>query len=78
MRQEPKRFDAAKDGGHDTDCEVRLPLGSVARHVGHWLVSLAYFAPAAGFVVWLMIVTLKERWAARGRDGEGGSCRSAR
>ncbi len=34
-------------------------------HGGHWLVSLAYFAPVAGFVAWLVIVTLKERWRNR-------------
>ncbi len=38
-------------------------------HGGHWLVSVAYFAPVAGFVAWLVIVTLKERWAGAGRDG---------
>jgi len=47
----------------------------ILAHSGHWLVSVAYIAPLAGFVVWLMIVTLKERWAGRDRDGE---CRSSR
>ncbi|MGI8749253.1 MAG: hypothetical protein ACR2J6_01670 [Thermoleophilaceae bacterium] len=42
----------------------------ILAHAGHWLVSLAYFAPVAAFVVWLVIVTLKERWAGRGRDHE--------
>ncbi|MEJ7715514.1 MAG: hypothetical protein WKF40_07340 [Thermoleophilaceae bacterium] len=34
-------------------------------HGGHWLVSVAYFAPVAGFVAWLVIVTLRERWRNR-------------
>jgi hypothetical protein len=30
-------------------------------HAGHWLVSLAYFAPVAAFLVWLGITTVRER-----------------
>lgn len=33
----------------------------VIAHAGHWLVSVAYFVPVLGFVVWLAAVTIKER-----------------
>jgi hypothetical protein len=39
-----------------------LPLA----HAGHWLVNLAFAAPAVGFIGWLAWVTVKDR---RGRDG---------
>lgn len=30
-------------------------------HAGHWLVTASYLAPVAGFVVWLGVVTLRQR-----------------
>jgi hypothetical protein len=30
-------------------------------HAGHWLVSVAYFVPVIGFLVWLLIVTVRNR-----------------
>ena len=36
---------------------VFLPLA----HAGHWLVSAAYFVPVLAFVIWLSVVTVKER-----------------
>ena len=35
-------------------------------HAGHWLVSLAYFAPVVGFLMWLAIVQIRDR--RRGGD----------
>jgi hypothetical protein len=39
-------------------------------HAGHWLVSLSYFVPILGFIVWLVVVQIKER---RGGDKGGDS-----
>ena len=39
----------------------------ILAHAGHWLVSAAYFAPVLGFVIWLTVVTVKER-RTKGED----------
>ncbi len=41
-------------------------------HVGHDLVSLAFFVPTVAFLVWLAVTQLRERRGERGRT-EGGS-----
>ena len=33
----------------------------VVAHAGHWLVNAAYFAPVAGFLVWLGITEVRSR-----------------
>jgi hypothetical protein len=39
-------------------------------HAGHWLVSVSYFIPIIGFLVWLAIVQIRERRGRRnGPDG---------
>lgn len=38
-------------------------------HAGHWLVSVSYFIPILGFLVWLAIVQIKERRRRREPDG---------
>jgi hypothetical protein len=35
-------------------------------HAGHWLISLSYFAPVIGFLIWLAIVQIRDR--RRGDD----------
>lgn len=30
-------------------------------HVGHWLVTTAYFLPVVAFLVWLAVVQIRER-----------------
>jgi hypothetical protein len=40
-------------------------------HVGHDLVSLAFFVPTVAFLVWLAVTQLRQRRAERGRT-EGG------
>jgi preprotein translocase subunit YajC len=30
-------------------------------HAGHWLVTIAYFIPVIGFMVWLAVTQLKEK-----------------
>ena len=40
----------------------------VIAHAGHWLVSLAYFAPVIGFLVWLAVMQLRTRRADK-NDG---------
>ncbi len=30
-------------------------------HAGHWLINVAYFAPVAAFLVWLVILQIRER-----------------
>ncbi|MEJ7786807.1 MAG: hypothetical protein WKF96_18555 [Solirubrobacteraceae bacterium] len=30
-------------------------------HASHWLVTASYLAPVAGFLVWLGVVTLRQR-----------------
>jgi hypothetical protein len=44
----------------------------VLAHAGHWFVGMIYFAPVGGFMIWLGIVTRRDRKAeARGeRDDE--------
>lgn len=37
-------------------------------HAGHWLVSVSYFIPIIGFIVWLAIVQIKERRKGADRD----------
>ena len=34
-------------------------------HAGHWLTTIAYFLPVVAFLVWLLVVQIKER---RGRS----------
>ena len=36
-------------------------------HVGHWLVSAAYFVPVVGFLAWLVVTVVRDRRA--NRDG---------
>ena len=33
----------------------------VIAHAGHWLVSIAYFIPVIGFMVWLAVTQLREK-----------------
>jgi len=37
-------------------------------HAGHWLVSLSYFAPVIGFLIWLVVVQIRDR--RRKDDGD--------
>jgi hypothetical protein len=30
-------------------------------HAGHWLTSIAYFAPVVAFIVWLAVTQIRER-----------------
>ena len=41
-------------------------------HAGHWLVSVSYFVPILGFLIWLAVVQIKERRGG-GSSREGGS-----
>jgi hypothetical protein len=34
-------------------------------HAGHWITSIAYFAPVVFFLIWLGITQIRER---RGQD----------
>lgn len=34
---------------------------TVLAHPGHWIVQVAYFAPVLAFLVWLAVVTVRER-----------------
>jgi hypothetical protein len=43
------------DGGWDT----RLML--VIAHAGHWIESLLILLPTVAFIVWLVIVTMRDR-----------------
>lgn len=36
-------------------------------HAGHWLTSVLYLLPGVGFLVWLAVVTIRER---RSEDDE--------
>lgn len=39
-------------------------------HGGHWLVTVSYFLPVAGALLWLGIVTLRRRrWERARRQG---------
>ncbi len=38
----------------------------VTAHVGHNLVSLAFFVPTIAFIVWLAVTQLRQRREARG------------
>ena len=40
-------------------------------HAGHWLVSLSYFLPILGFIIWLVIVQIKERRGGGKEDRPG-------
>ena len=40
---------------------------TVLAHAGHWLVNLAFAAPAIGFIGWLAWVTIKDRLGQRGK-----------
>ena len=37
-------------------------------HAGHWITSLAYFAPVVGFMVWLGLAFFRERRSERKPD----------
>ncbi len=39
---------------------------SVIAHAGHWLVNLAFAAPAVGFIGWLGWITIQDRRKQRG------------
>jgi hypothetical protein len=39
----------------------------VYAHAGHWLVSLAYFVPVVGFLLWLAVTQYRERVRDRRR-----------
>jgi hypothetical protein len=38
-------------------------------HAGHWLVTVSYFIPVVGFLVWLAYITIRDRR----RGGRAGS-----
>jgi hypothetical protein len=40
---------------------------TVVAHAGHWLVNLAFAAPAFVFIGWLAWVTIKDRRDQRGK-----------
>lgn len=42
----------------------------VLAHTGHWIESVLILIPTLSFVIWLALVTLRERRATR--DGEPG------
>ena len=33
----------------------------VIAHAGHWLVNVILLVPTAGFLVWLIVITIKNR-----------------
>ena len=37
-------------------------------HVSHWLVSVAYFVPVVGFLLWLGITQLRARRTGKTED----------
>jgi hypothetical protein len=39
-------------------------------HPGHWLVTLAYFLPVIAFLVWLVVVQVKQRRENRGSPSD--------
>jgi hypothetical protein len=49
----------------------------LSAHAGHWIVNVAYFAPVAGFLVWLGITELRSRRERRGEPGDRPSCDDA-
>ena len=40
----------------------------VFAHAGHWIESLLIMVPTVGFVIWLVVVTMRERRRER-REG---------
>jgi hypothetical protein len=46
---------------------------AVFAHVGHDLVSLAFFVPVVAFIVWLAIDQLRARRGGRGGGSEPGA-----
>jgi hypothetical protein len=42
-------------------------------HAGHWILNIAYFAPVGGFLVWLGIVTVRDRRADEKDQGDNGA-----
>jgi hypothetical protein len=44
-----------------------LSLEMVIAHAGHWLVSVAYFVPVVGLLVWLAVTQYRERVRERRR-----------
>jgi cytochrome c oxidase assembly factor CtaG len=30
-------------------------------HAGHWLINVAYFLPVAAFLLWLVVVQIRDR-----------------
>jgi len=39
-------------------------------HAGRWLVSLSYFAPVIGFLIWLAYLQIRDRRRGDEEDGE--------
>jgi hypothetical protein len=33
----------------------------IIAHAGHWITSVAYFAPVLGFMIWLGVTTYRAR-----------------
>jgi hypothetical protein len=44
----------------------------VLAHPGHWLVNVAYFAPVAGFLIWLAVNEVRTRREKRAEARDGG------
>jgi hypothetical protein len=42
----------------------------VVAHAGHWIESVVYLVPVAGFALWLVVVAVRDR---RRRRPEGGA-----
>ncbi len=39
-------------------------------HASHWAVTVSYMAPVAGFLIWLGVVTVRQRRRDRAREQE--------
>lgn len=46
-------------------------LSTVLAHLGHDLVSLAFFVPTIAFIVWLAVTQFRQRRGAREGAGPG-------
>ena len=33
----------------------------IVAHTGHWLVNLAFALPAVAFIIWLAVITIRDR-----------------
>ena len=40
---------------------------SYLAHAGHWITGIAYFSPVLVFLVWLVIVRVRDRRAGRSK-----------